>query len=203
LTTKRKYTIIGKATLRKDTTLLSPETQKPVGLANRGNSHDDKRSLKIMAKKQISKSGAAKLREELDFLVTVRRAEMAQKLKEARAQGDLSENAEYDEAKNEQAILEAQIAEIQYTLDNSEEVDDDSISVDEVGLGSTVKLKNFRTGKIETFQIVSSNEANFAEAKISDESPIGKGALKKKVGDTFLIEAPAGELKFEILEISK
>ena len=116
-----------------------------------------------MAKKQISKSGAAKLREELDFLVTVRRAEMAQKLKEARAQGDLSENAEYDEAKNEQAIMEAQIMEIQYTLDNSEIVDDDSISIDEVGLGSTIKVKNFRTGKIETLQIVSSNEANFKE----------------------------------------
>lgn len=145
-----------------------------------------------MAKKQISKSGAAKLREELDFLVTVRRAEMAQKLKEARAQGDLSENAEYDEAKNEQAIMEAQIMEIQYTLDNSEIVDDDSISIDEVGLGSTIKVKNFRTGKIETLQIVSSNEANFKEGKISDESPIGKGALKKKVGDSFMIEAPAG-----------
>lgn len=156
-----------------------------------------------MAKKQISKSGAAKLWEELDYLVTVRRAEMAQKLKEARAQGDLSENAEYDEAKNEQAILEAQIAEIQFTLDNSEEVDDDDISIDEVGLGSTIKLKNFRTGKIETIQIVSSNEANFAEKKISDESPIGKGAMKKKVGDTFIIEAPAGELKFEVLEIGK
>ncbi len=128
---------------------------------------------------------------------------MAQKLKEARAQGDLSENAEYDEAKNEQAILEAQIAEIQFTLDNSEEVDDDDISIDEVGLGSTIKLKNFRTGKIETIQIVSSNEANFAEKKISDESPIGKGDMKKKVGDTFIIEAPAGELKFEVLEIGK
>ena len=156
-----------------------------------------------MAMKQISKSGYDKLKEELDYLVTVRRAEMAQKLKEARAQGDLSENAEYDEAKNEQAILEAQIAEIQFTLDNSEEVDDDDISIDEVGLGSTIKLKNFRTGKIETIQIVSSNEANFAEKKISDESPIGKGAMKKKVGDTFIIEAPAGELKFEVLEIGK
>lgn len=156
-----------------------------------------------MAMKKISRSGHDKLTEELDFLVTVKRAEMAQKLKEARAQGDLSENAEYDEAKNEQAILEARIAEIQYTLDNSEVVDDDDISIDEVGLGSTIKLHNFRIGKVETFQIVSSNEANFAEHKISDESPIGKGAMKKKVGDTFIIEAPAGELKFEILEISK
>ncbi|MCD7959192.1 MAG: transcription elongation factor GreA [Ruminococcus sp.] len=156
-----------------------------------------------MAKKQISKSGAAKLREDLDYLITVRRQEMAQKLKEARAQGDLSENAEYDEAKNEQAILEAQIAEIQFTLDNSEEVDDANISIDEVGLGSTVKLKNFSTGKVEMLQIVSANEADFSSGKISDESPIGKAAMKKKVGDTFLIEAPVGELKFEILEIGK
>ena len=156
-----------------------------------------------MAKKQISKSGFEKLEKELNFLVTVRRAEMAQKLKEARAQGDLSENAEYDEAKNEQVILEAQIAEIQYTLDNSEVVEDGDISIDEVSLGSTIKLKNFRTGKIETLTIVSSNESNFAEGKISDDSPIGKGALKKKVGDSFIIEAPAGELKFEVLEISK
>ena len=156
-----------------------------------------------MAKKQISKSGFEKLEKELNFLVTVRRAEMAQKLKEARAQGDLSETAEYDEAKNEQAILEAQIAEIQYTLDNSEVVEDGDISIDEVSLGSTIKLKNFRTGKIETLTIVSSNESNFAEGKISDDSPIGKGALKKKVGDSFIIEAPAGELKFEVLEISK
>ena len=126
-----------------------------------------------MAKKQISKSGFEKLEKELNFLVTVRRAEMAQKLKEARAQGDLSENAEYDEAKNEQAILEAQIAEIQYTLDNSEVVEDGDISIDEVSLGSTIKLKNFRTGKIETLTIVSSNESNFAEGKISDDSPIG------------------------------
>ena len=92
-----------------------------------------------MAMKQISRSGYEKLKEELDYLVSVRRAEMAQKLKEARAQGDLSENAEYDEAKNEQAILEAQINEIQYTLDNSEVVEDDSISLDEIGLGSMVR----------------------------------------------------------------
>lgn len=156
-----------------------------------------------MAKKQISQSGYNKLNEELDYLITVKRAEMAQKLKEARAQGDLSENAEYDEAKNEQAILEARIAEIQYTLDNSEVVADEDISVDEVGLGSTIRLHNFRAGKTETFQIVSSNEASFKDGKISDESPIGKGALKKKVGDTFIVEAPVGELKFEILEISK
>lgn len=154
-----------------------------------------------MAKKLISKSGEAKLRRELDYLITVRRQEMAQKLKEARAQGDLSENAEYDEAKNEQAILEAQIAEIQFTLDNSEVVDDSDISLDEVGLGSTVKLKNVQTGNIEQFRIVSTNEADFSQGLISDESPIGAGAMKKKVGETFVIEAPVGELRFEVLEI--
>ena len=158
-----------------------------------------------MAMKQISKSGYDKLKEELDYLVGVKRAEMAQKLKEARAQGDLSENAEYDEAKNEQAILEAQIKEIQYTLDNCEVVDDDSISLDEVGLGSTIKLKNFQSGKVYNQDLVADNyyEANFAEHKISDDSPIGKAALKKKVGETFQVFAPVGTLLFEVLEIGK
>ena len=150
----------------------------------------------------VTKEGLQKLKDELEHLKTVTRYEVIEKLRIARGYGDLSENSEYDEAKNEQAIMEAQIMEIQYTLDNSEIVDDNA-SIDEVGLGSTIKIKNFRTGKIETLQIVSSNEANFKEGKISDESPIGKGAMKKKVGDNFLIEAPAGELKFEILEISK
>ena len=193
LTTREKSSIINKTVLRNVT---QTHVEQMLQLYNKG-------VWIIMAKKQISRSGAEKLRKELEELITVRRPEMAQKLKEARSQGDLSENAEYDEAKNEQAIMEAQIMEIQYTLDNSEIVDDDSISIDEVGLGSTIKVKNFRTGKIETLQIVSSNEANFKEGKISDESPIGKGALKKKVGDSFMIEAPAGERKFEILEISK
>lgn len=192
LTTQEKSSIINKTVLRNVT---QTHVQQMLQLYNKG-------VWIIMAKKQISRSGAEKLRKELEELITVRRPEMAQKLKEARSQGDLSENAEYDEAKNEQAIMEAQIMEIQYTLDNSEIVDDNA-SIDEVGLGSTIKIKNFRTGKIETLQIVSSNEANFKEGKISDESPIGKGAMKKKVGDNFLIEAPAGELKFEILEISK
>ena len=166
LTTREKSSIINKTVLRNVT---QTHVQQMLQLYNKG-------VWIIMAKKQISRSGAEKLRKELEELITVRRPEMAQKLKEARSQGDLSENAEYDEAKNEQAIMEAQIAEIQATLNNSEIVDDDAISVDEVGLGSI---------------------------KISDESPIGAGAMKKKVGDSFMIEAPVGELQFEILEISK
>ena len=151
----------------------------------------------------LTAEGIRELEERLEYMKTVTRKEIAEQIKEARGFGDLSENAEYDEAKNEQAIMEAQIAEIQATLNNSEIVDDDAISVDEVGLGSIIKLKNYSNGKIETLQIVSSNEANFAEHKISDESPIGAGAMKKKVGDSFMIEAPVGELQFEILEISK
>lgn len=156
-----------------------------------------------MAKKQMSREGFEKLQNELNELITVKRAEVAQRLKEARSYGDLSENAEYDEAKNEQAILEAQIAELQHTIDNAEVVDDSSISVDEIGMSSVITIKRVGTDKIETFTIVGTNHANVKEGKISDESPIGKAAMHKKVGDIFVVDAPAGELKFEVLEISK
>lgn len=156
-----------------------------------------------MAKKQISQEGFNKLQEEYTRLVTVRRAEVAQKLKEARSFGDLSENAEYDEAKNEQALLEAQIAQLEETISNSVVVDDDNISIDEIGIGSVIKIKRVGTENVETLQIVSTTEADMENGKISDDSPIGKSAMKKKVGDIFVVEAPVGELKFEVIEISK
>ena len=154
-------------------------------------------------KKQMSREGYEKLEKELDYLITVRRAEVAQKLKEARSFGDLSENAEYDEAKNEQGILEATIAEMANTLANAEVVDDDSISTNEVGVGSTIEIKRVDKDKTEKFKIVGTTEANPAEGKISDDSPIGKAAIKKKVGDVFTVEAPVGELQFEVISISK
>ncbi|MDD6083102.1 MAG: transcription elongation factor GreA [Oscillospiraceae bacterium] len=154
-------------------------------------------------KKQMSREGYEKLEKELDYLITVRRAEVAQKLKEARSFGDLSENAEYDEAKNEQGILEATIAEMENTLANAEVVDDDSISTNEVGVGSTIEIKRVDKDKTEKFKIVGTTEANPAEGKISDDSPIGKAAIKKKVGDVFTVEAPVGELQFEVISISK
>ena len=154
-------------------------------------------------KKQMSREGYEKLEKELDYLITVRRAEVAQKLKEARSFGDLSENAEYDEAKNEQGILEATIAEMENTLTNAEVVDDDSISTNEVGVGSTIEIKRVDKDKTEKFKIVGTTEANPAEGKISDDSPIGKAAIKKKVGDVFTVEAPVGELQFEVISISK
>ncbi|MBQ7002616.1 MAG: transcription elongation factor GreA [Oscillospiraceae bacterium] len=156
-----------------------------------------------MAKKQMSREGFDKLQQELTYLITVKRAEIAQKLKEARSYGDLSENAEYDEAKNEQAILEGKISELQAMVDNAVIVEDDSISLDEIGVGSVITIRRVGTDKIEQLKIVGTNEANVKEQKISDESPIGKAAMKKKVGDVFIVEAPVGELKFEVLEISK
>ena len=158
-----------------------------------------------MDKKEIvlTTDGMQKLKEELEYLKTQRRKEVSEKIKQALSFGDLSENAEYDEAKNEQAEVESRVNQIEDMLKYARILSEDEIAADEVGLGSIIKLKNYSNGKIETLQIVSSNEANFAEHKISDESPIGAGAMKKKVGDSFMIEAPAGELQFEILEISK
>ena len=151
----------------------------------------------------VSKAGYEKLQADLDYLVTVRRGEVAEKLKEARSFGDLSENAEYDEAKNEQGILEARIAELENLIANAIVVEDEDISVTEIGVGSSVKIRDLEFDEIEELQIVGSTESDPDNHKISDESPIGKAALKKKVGDVFEVEAPVGTLKFEVLEISK
>ena len=153
--------------------------------------------------KTVSKAGYAKLVEEKEYLVTVKRKEVAQKLKEARSFGDLSENAEYDEAKNEQAILASRINELEILISNATVVDDDEVSVHEIGVGSYVKLKDLELDEIETLQIVGSTESDPDNGKISDESPIGKAALHMKVGDIFEVEAPAGMIKFEVLEITR
>lgn len=158
-----------------------------------------------MAMKQttMSREGFTRLQEELENLVTIRRKEVAEKLKEARSYGDLSENAEYDEAKNEQGMLEAQIADLEMIIANAIIVDDDSLSLDEVGIGSLVKLKDFDLDEIIEYQIVGSTESDPDSGKISDESPIGKACLKKRVGDVFEVDVPSGTLKFEILDISR
>lgn len=158
-----------------------------------------------MAIKQttMSREGFTRLQEELENLVTIRRKEVAEKLKEARSYGDLSENAEYDEAKNEQGMLEAQIADLEMIIANAIIVDDDSLSLDEVGIGSLVKLKDFDMDEIIEYQIVGSTESDPESGKISDESPIGKACLKKRVGDVFEVDVPVGTLKFEVLDISR
>ncbi|MBR1383966.1 MAG: transcription elongation factor GreA [Ruminococcus sp.] len=151
----------------------------------------------------ISQGGFQRLKEQLDYLKTVRRGEVAESLKIARSFGDLSENAEYDEALNEQAILEAQIAELEKIIATATVVADDDISVDEVGVGSIIKLRDLDLDEVETLQIVGSTESDPDNMKISDESPIGKAALGKKVGDIFEVEVPNGMIKFEVLEISR
>ena len=156
-----------------------------------------------MANKKIrmSADGLAKLEKELEYL-TVKRAEVAQKLKEARAFGDLSENAEYDEAKNEQGILESKIQEIEMTIANAIIVSEDELSNDEVNVGSVVVLKDLELDEKMKLQIVGSTEADPENDKISEDSPIGIAAMKKKVGDIIEVEAPIGIIKMEILEIS-
>lgn len=151
----------------------------------------------------MSREGFQKIQDELEYLVTVRRKEVADKLKEARSYGDLSENAEYDEAKNEQGMLEAQIADLEVVIANAIIVDDGSLSLDEVGIGSYVKLKDFDLDEIVEYQIVGSTESDPDDNKISDESPIGKACLKKKIGDIFEVEVPIGTLKFEVLNIRR
>ena len=151
----------------------------------------------------VSKEGYKKLEEDLEYLVTVSRSEVAAKLKEARSFGDLSENAEYKEAKNEQGILEARITELEQMIANAVIVDDDAISSEEITIGSKIKLQDLELDTIETLQIVGSTESDPDSGKISDDSPIGKAALKKKAGEIFEVEAPVGLLKFKVLEISK
>lgn len=158
-----------------------------------------------MAVKKIrmSAEGLKDLEKQLEYLKNVRRAEVAQKLKEARSFGDLSENAEYDEAKNEQAILEAEIVDVEMKINNAEVVSDSDLSTDEIGVGSYVKLKDLELDEVMELQIVGSTEADPENNKISEDAPIGIAVLKKKVGDILEVEAPIGVIRMEVLEISK
>ena len=158
-----------------------------------------------MAVKKIrmSAEGLKDLEKQLEYLKNVRRAEVAQKLKEARSFGDLSENAEYDEAKNEQAILEAEIVDVEMKINNAEVVSDSDLSTDEIGVGSYVKLKDLELDEVMELQIVGSTEADPENNKISEDAPIGIAALKKKVGVILEVEAPIGVIRMEVLEISK
>ena len=154
-------------------------------------------------KRRMSREGYENLKRQLDRLINVERVDVAQKLKEARSYGDLSENAEYDEAKNEQAMLEAKIAETQYILDNAEIVEDTGEELEEIDIGVVMTIRKVGSDKSEQLKIVGTNEANFLEHKISDESPIGKAAMKKKIGDIFIVEAPSGEIEYEVLDIAR
>lgn len=152
----------------------------------------------------VTENGLKALEEELEQLKTVRRKEVSDKIRVARSYGDLSENSEYDEAKNEQAIVEARIADLEVMLKNVEILDETELDTESVSLGSTVKIHDEEFNEDIEYTVVGSTEADLDNNKISDESPIGKSLLGKKVGDIAEAVLPGGDIaKFKILEIRK
>ena len=151
----------------------------------------------------MTKEGLEKLENELEELKVVRRKEVAEKIKQALAFGDLSENSEYDEAKNEQAQVEARIAQIEGMLKVARVVDNDSISTDAVSVGTRVKLLDVEFEEEEEYAIVGSSEADPSQNRLSYESPVGKALLGKMVGDVVEVEVPAGKIQFKVLDISR
>ncbi len=158
-----------------------------------------------MAEKKnlMTYEGLKKLEEELQELKVVRRKEVAQKIKEAREQGDLSENAEYDAAKDEQRDIEARIEEIEKILKNAEVADDDSANKGTVNLGCTVKVLDIEYDEEIDFKLVGSTEAKSLENKISNESPLGRALIGKKPGDLVIVETPSGEMNYKILKVTR
>ncbi len=154
-------------------------------------------------KKILTREGLQELENELEHLKLVRRKEVSQKIKEAREQGDLSENAEYDAARDEQAEIEARIEEIQELLKNAEVHEESASDSDKVTIGCKVKVRDIEYKEDLEYKIVGSTEANSLKNKISNESPLGKAIIGSKVGKTVKVETPAGELKYKILEIEK
>ena len=151
----------------------------------------------------LTKDGVAKLEAELENLKTVKRREVAEKIKVALSFGDLSENSEYDEAKNEQGIVESRIAEIEATLAHAQVIDSDDITTEKVGIGTVVKILNMDMDEEMEFQIVGTSEANIDKGQMSDESPIGAALIGRKIGEVVDVETPSGMIQFEILDISK
>ena len=154
-------------------------------------------------KNLLTYEGLKKLEDELQDLKVVQRKEIAQKIKEAREQGDLSENAEYDEAKNEQGKLYSRIAELEEIIKHAVVVTGDSYAADEVSPGCRFIVKDLEEDEEEEYHFVGSQEADPMDGKISDESPFGKAMLGKKVGDVVEVEAPIGIVKYEIIKIEK
>ena len=156
------------------------------------------------AKKHVmSREGVRELEAELNDLQVNKRKEIAEKLKEARAQGDLSENAEYDAAKDEQRDIEAHIDELENLLKNAEIIDHKKIDFDKIHMGCKVKIRDMGTRREMTYEIVPSTEVNSREKKISYESPIGAALMNKEVGEVVEIQIPAGTIRYKVLEIQK
>lgn len=151
----------------------------------------------------LTRTGEQQLKDELNELRSVRRREVAEKIKVALSFGDLSENSEYDEAKNEQGMIESRIMEIEQTLAHAQVIDDEDISTEKVGIGTTVRILNMDMDEELEFKMVGTKEADVDSGKMSDESPIGSAIMEHEVGDEVDIETPAGSVKMKILEIRK
>ena len=154
-------------------------------------------------KQMYTKQGYQDLIDELKYLKLTRREEIKEQIAVARGFGDLSENAEYDEARNEQAKVEARIQELEALIENAEIIDETNMDVRSISLGSVVKLYDEDFEEEITYSIVGSNQADPLEQKISDQSPIGRALMGKKAGDRVTVTAPAGELHFKVLEVAR
>ena len=151
----------------------------------------------------VTEEGLSKLKKELEQLINVERPFISRQIAEARDKGDLSENAEYDAAKDAQGMLEARIHKLEETIRLSRVLDESRVNTSSVQILNKVKLKNLKNNAIVEYTLVSESEANLKEGKIAITTPIGKGLVGKKKGDTVEIQVPAGKIQFEILEISR
>ena len=149
----------------------------------------------------LTPQGYEKLKQEIEYLSTDKRREVADRIRVAREFGDIAENSEYDDAKNEQALLEHRIAQLEERLRNARVISKKEISSDVVSIGSRVKLRDMDAKETIEYHIVGSAEANPSENKLSNESPVGKAIIGRKKGETVEVTAPRGALKFKILEI--
>ena len=156
-----------------------------------------------MAIAYYTAEGLKKLKDELHNLKTVERPKISQQIAEARDKGDLSENAEYDAAKEAQGLLEARIAKMEDLAANARLIDETQVDNSKVYILSRVRIKNLKNNAVVEYTLVAENEANLAEKKISVDSPIGKGLLGKKVGDIAKVQIPAGLIDFEVLDINR
>ena len=154
-------------------------------------------------KQMYTKQGYQELVDELKYLKLTRREEIKEQIAVARGFGDLSENAEYDEARNEQAKVEARIQELEALIENAEIIDESMMDARSISLGSVVTLYDEDYDEEITYSIVGSNQADPLEQKISDQSPIGRALMGKKAGDRVTVTAPAGELHFKVLEVAR
>ena len=150
-----------------------------------------------------TKESFDKLKDKLNHLKDVERPSIARQISEARDKGDLSENAEYDAAKEAQGLLELEISKLEETVANARIIDESQLDTSKVLVLSTVKIKNTSNNTVLSYKLVAASEADLAKGKISVDSPIGKGLLGKKIGDSTTISVPNGTVKFEILEITR